>query len=413
MNRIQTELLLRKAQSGDTGALDTLIAAYYPQILNYCRWHTADEQQAQDAAQETFLKAVRWLDSCGGFQGAFRPFLYKIAKNICIDLNRTMKRTEVSLESLPDEPAYQESGFAAAEEKANLRALTAQLEPEQRELVLLRFADHRSAPAHGAVPPACRIENLENAIGKGGLEMNRAFEKELSRALAAEPDTAVPETLLRRCRAEHIVKQRSGWRDLLHCQFKLLGWKVWALEAMAALALYSVGRELALWEKAWTLRNALFGLSTLAMLTALLGLPFLYRASQYKMLELEQATYAGIGRPLVMRFLLLLAGETILLGVLVLNVRAAVPWSSGRLLAVLTVPFLTANNELLLLLRWVRPEWMMTGAVPLFAGQLCLLRFVQLSELPKGLPLAVGVLVLCMVLQCIRLAARSEYIAED
>ena len=132
--------------------------------------------------------------------------------------------------------------------------------------------------------------------------MNRAFEKELSRALAAESDTAVPETLLRRCRAQHIVKQRSGWRDLLHCQFKLLGWKVWALEAMAALALYSVGRELALWEKAWTLRNALFGLSTLAMLTALLGLPFLYRASQYKMLELEHATYAGIGRPLAMRF---------------------------------------------------------------------------------------------------------------
>ena len=216
--------------------------------------------------------------------------------------------------------------------------------------------------------------------------MNRAFEKELSRALAAEPDTAAPKTLLRRCRAEHVVKQRSDWRDLLHCQFKLLGWKVWALEAMAALALYSVGRELALWEKAWTLRNALFGLSTLAMLTALLGLPFLYRASQYKMLELEHATYAGVGRPLVMRFLLLLA--------------------------VLTVPFLTANNELLLLLRWVRPEWMMTGAVPLFAGQLCLLRFVQLSELPKGLPLAAGVLVLCMVLQCIRLAARSEYIVE-
>ena len=87
--------------------------------------------------------------------------------------------------------------------------------------------------------------------------MNRAFEKELSRALATELDTAAPKTLLRRCRAEHVVKQRSDWRDLLHCQFKLLGWKVWALEAMAALALYSVGRELALWEKAWTLRNAL------------------------------------------------------------------------------------------------------------------------------------------------------------
>lgn len=140
MNRIQTELLLRKAQNGDSGALDTLIAVYYPQILNYCHWHTADEQQAQDAAQETFLKAVRWLDSCGGFQGAFRPFLYKIAKNICIDLSRASERVEISLEGLPCEPAYQESGFDEAEDGANLRKLTAQLEPEQRELVLLRFA---------------------------------------------------------------------------------------------------------------------------------------------------------------------------------------------------------------------------------------------------------------------------------
>ena len=36
--------------------------------------------------------------------------------------------------------------------------------------------------------------------------------------------------------------------------------------------------------------------------------------------------------------------------------KRQVPWSIGRLLVVLTVPFLTANNELLLLLRWVRPE---------------------------------------------------------
>ena len=69
--------------------------------------------------------------------------------------------------------------------------------------------------------------------------MNRAFEKELSRALAAELDTAAPKTLLRRCRAEYVVKRRSGWRDLLHCQFKLLGWKVWALEAMAVCRFYT------------------------------------------------------------------------------------------------------------------------------------------------------------------------------
>ena len=80
VNRIKTELLLRKVQSGDTGALDALITAYYPQILNYCRWHTADEQQAQDATQETFLKAVRWLIPVVDFRGHSVPFCTKSQK---------------------------------------------------------------------------------------------------------------------------------------------------------------------------------------------------------------------------------------------------------------------------------------------------------------------------------------------
>lgn len=131
------------------------------------------------------MKAVRWLDSCGGFQGHSVPFCTN-RKNICIDLNRTMKRTEVSLESLPDEPAYQESGFAAAEEKANLRALTAQLEPEQRELVLLRFAQQlklREIAQITGLPLRTVQSRLRAALKalkcnwKGGLEMNRAFEK--------------------------------------------------------------------------------------------------------------------------------------------------------------------------------------------------------------------------------------------
>ena len=42
--------------------------------------------------------------------------------------------------------------------------------------------------------------------------MNRAFEKELSRALATELDTAAPKRLLRQRGAEHVVKQRSDCR---------------------------------------------------------------------------------------------------------------------------------------------------------------------------------------------------------
>lgn len=62
---MQTETLLRRVQTGDADALDALVREYYPQILNYCRWHVPDAQQAQDAAQETFYKAAALPGSSG------------------------------------------------------------------------------------------------------------------------------------------------------------------------------------------------------------------------------------------------------------------------------------------------------------------------------------------------------------
>ena len=241
---------------------------------------------------------------------------------------------------------------------------------------------------------------------------NRKLKQQLTRALAAPPQSrtaAVPETLLHRCRAAYHPCPRGGWKNLLYWQRRLLGWKAAGLEAFAALALYSVGRALGLWEAAWSLRNALFGLTALAMCTALLGLPFLCRASQYNMLELERAARAGVGTPLVLRFLVLLA-------VLAISVYVAAPLKLGQLVCLLAVPFLLANNELLLLVRRVRPERLVLAAVPLFAGQLCLLRLIEVEEempqLPAGLPLAAGVLAVCLGGQCAKLAARPEYTAE-
>ena len=245
---------------------------------------------------------------------------------------------------------------------------------------------------------------------------NRELKQALTRALAA-PQTqsaAAPENLLRRCRTLHTPRTRGGWKNLLYWQLRLLGWKAAAMEAFAALALYSVGQALGLWDVAWSVRNALFGLTALATCTALLGLPFLCRASQYNMLELERAARAGVGTPLVLRFLLLLAGEVALLAVLAVSVYATAPFRLGQLVCLLAVPFLLANNELLLLLRRVRPDRLVLTVVPLFAGQLCLLRLLEAETpaLPTGLPLAAGVLAVCMGWQCARLAARPEYAAE-
>ena len=125
--------LFRKLNSGDGSALDELIRIYYPEILRYCFWHTSDRQTAEDATQETFLKAIRHLDNYK-HQGKFRAFLYKIAVNICTDLWRQSK-----MQAPNEREEYIEPGFAQAESDISIKKMLDALPNGQREVVILRY----------------------------------------------------------------------------------------------------------------------------------------------------------------------------------------------------------------------------------------------------------------------------------
>ena len=77
---MREEMLLKKLKEGDESVLEQLVCLYYPDILRYCIWHAPDRYLAEDAAQETFLKAINYVGACG-FSGKFKAFLYKIALN--------------------------------------------------------------------------------------------------------------------------------------------------------------------------------------------------------------------------------------------------------------------------------------------------------------------------------------------
>lgn len=135
---MREEILTRKLQNGDASVLDELIGMYYPEILRYCIWHAPDEAMAEDAAQETFLKAVKYIGSCG-FSGKFRAFLYKIAANTCIDMKKNKWNQHTALDMLPEEPVYTETEYAKVEEDMVIRSLVRELEPKQQEILILRF----------------------------------------------------------------------------------------------------------------------------------------------------------------------------------------------------------------------------------------------------------------------------------
>jgi len=93
------DFLMELVARGDDKAFEELITRYQQTVLNLAFRFLGDEQEAKDAAQETFL---RLLQAAERYQPTtqFKPFVLRITKNLCIDYIR--KRKPVYLAEPPD-----------------------------------------------------------------------------------------------------------------------------------------------------------------------------------------------------------------------------------------------------------------------------------------------------------------------
>lgn len=129
----QENEILKRLQNGDKEALDEIIRLYYPEIFRYCIWHTPNREMAEDATQETFVKAIRHMDSYV-HRGKFKAYLYKIAINTCNDFWRHEKKSII-----PETGEYTEKGFEQVESKMAMTKLLSGLSAGQQELIVLRY----------------------------------------------------------------------------------------------------------------------------------------------------------------------------------------------------------------------------------------------------------------------------------
>ena len=72
--------LVKRAQKGDTVAFDALVTKYHLKVVNLVMRFVKDSDDAQDVAQEAFIKAYRGLKNFRG-DSAFYTWLYRIAIN--------------------------------------------------------------------------------------------------------------------------------------------------------------------------------------------------------------------------------------------------------------------------------------------------------------------------------------------
>ncbi len=79
-NEIADSVLVEKVQKGDKKAFDLLVIKYQNRVVNLVSRYVRDVTDAQDIAQEAFLKAYRALPNFRG-DSAFYTWLYRIAIN--------------------------------------------------------------------------------------------------------------------------------------------------------------------------------------------------------------------------------------------------------------------------------------------------------------------------------------------
>ncbi|MBM2821882.1 MAG: polymerase, sigma-24 subunit, subfamily [Thermoleophilia bacterium] len=124
---------VRGAQRGSVSDLEVLFRTHWPRAYRAAYLVTHDASAAEDIAQESFLAALRALDSFDR-RRPFGPWLHRIVVNRAIDWARARRlRSEVELsETIPAANAAEAPGD-------DVLAALARLAPEHRAVVVMRY----------------------------------------------------------------------------------------------------------------------------------------------------------------------------------------------------------------------------------------------------------------------------------
>lgn len=137
--------LVTRILAGDQESFAELVEVYQRSVYNLTYRMLGDAREAEDAAQEAFLRAYQHLDRYDADR-PFKTWLLSIASNYCIDRLRKRRLTWLSIEEpLPPHPALSSSEIEPEDAVSNgerytaVQAMLSELAPEYRAAVVFRY----------------------------------------------------------------------------------------------------------------------------------------------------------------------------------------------------------------------------------------------------------------------------------
>lgn len=167
--------VIRSLQNGDRECFDDLVRQYRPGLLAYARRRTPNATAAEDAVQETFLRAYRSIGRLSD-DSRLGPWLYRILGNVCIDDSHRRSREMNKVAKFSADPVLTqmnpsiENQLGLDDDTSELTRALAGLPDGYREALTLRFVDELSygevAEASGLseVNARARVSRARNAM---------------------------------------------------------------------------------------------------------------------------------------------------------------------------------------------------------------------------------------------------------
>lgn len=138
------QLPVLQARAGDAAAWDALFRRFQLPLYVYAFELVRDEQASLDIVQETFISAVRHIDSLRD-DAKFGSWLFGIAHQKCVQRWRKRAREEMLREEFAGEPIQFETApddlLIREEQEAEFMRLLNELPAPQRSVLLLHFVE--------------------------------------------------------------------------------------------------------------------------------------------------------------------------------------------------------------------------------------------------------------------------------
>jgi RNA polymerase sigma-70 factor, ECF subfamily len=173
--------IIQTVIGGDHEAYAELVRRYHTRILTLCYSILLNAAEAEDAAQEVFIKTFASLPRYQQ-SAAFLTWLSRVASNHCLDVLRKRKRQKTdSLDGMlersqetgapiPEMAEPKDLSTERAENTALATRVMAQMTPEQRQILTLREIDELSYEEIAAVLH-CSVEAVRARLRRARLEL--------------------------------------------------------------------------------------------------------------------------------------------------------------------------------------------------------------------------------------------------